>query len=168
MIKLAQFLIFSRLLLYIQPQGRAVRFLSKIGAYVFRISRKRVKRKSKPCESFSCIKGDVIRPEVCPWVSSFPISGFLQIPPRDGHPCLRLYPSHYRADLGLAPLRNVRRQAHQTKQRRCAGNTPPHAGAVSFFYQFYHLFQLILAEILICEIFVLTAYDQPHRQSQFH
>ena len=31
MIKLAQFLIFSRLLLYIQPQGRTVRFLSKIG-----------------------------------------------------------------------------------------------------------------------------------------
>ena len=25
----------------------------------------------------------------------------LQIPPHDGHPCLRLYPSHYRADSGL-------------------------------------------------------------------
>ena len=35
----------------------------------------------------------------------FPISGFLQIPPHDGHPCLRLYPSHYRADSGLAPVR---------------------------------------------------------------
>ena len=29
------------------------------------------------------------------------------------HPCLRLHPSRYRADSGLAPLRNVRRQAHQ-------------------------------------------------------
>ena len=56
-----------------------------------------------------------VRPEVCPWVSRFPTSGFLQIPPRSGHPCLRLYPSHYRADLGLAPLRNVRRQAHYRK-----------------------------------------------------
>ena len=54
-----------------------------------------------------------VRPEVCPWVSRFPTSGFLQIPLHNGHPCLRLYPSRYRADLGLAPLRNVRRQAHQ-------------------------------------------------------
>ncbi|WP_278495093.1 hypothetical protein, partial [Eubacterium ramulus] len=35
-----------------------------------------------------------------------------QIPPHDGHPCLRLYPSHYQADSGLAPVRNVRRRAH--------------------------------------------------------
>lgn len=56
-----------------------------------------------------------VRPEVCPWVSMFPTSGFLQIPPNDGHPCLRLYPSRYRADLGLSPLRNVRRQAHKKK-----------------------------------------------------
>ena len=34
-----------------------------------------------------------------------PTSGFLQIPPQDGHPCLRLYPSHYRADSGLSPIR---------------------------------------------------------------
>ncbi|MGF7100517.1 hypothetical protein M2141_002645, partial [Lachnospiraceae bacterium PH5-48] len=34
----------------------------------------------------------------------------------DGHPCLRLYPSHYRADCGLTPVRNVRRQAHSKKQ----------------------------------------------------
>ena len=54
-----------------------------------------------------------VRPEVCPWVSKFPTSGFLQIPPHDGHPYLRLYPSRYRADLELAPLRNVRRQAHR-------------------------------------------------------
>ena len=33
-----------------------------------------------------------------------------------GHPCLRLYLSRYRADLGLAPLRNVRRQAHHKKR----------------------------------------------------
>ena len=42
----------------------------------------------------------------------FPTSGFLQIPPHGGHPCLRLYPSHYRADSGLSPVRNVRRRAH--------------------------------------------------------
>ena len=57
-----------------------------------------------------------VRPEICPWVSRFPTSGFLQIPPHDGHPCLRLYPSHYRADSGLSPVRNVRRQAHQIKR----------------------------------------------------
>ena len=45
----------------------------------------------------------------------FPTSSFLQIPPRDGHPCFRLYPSHYRADSGLAPVGNVRRQAHIIK-----------------------------------------------------
>jgi len=54
-----------------------------------------------------------VRPEVCPRVSMFPESGFLQIPPHDGHPCLRLYPSHHRADSGLSPVRNVRRRAHQ-------------------------------------------------------
>ena len=36
-----------------------------------------------------------------------PTSSFLQIPPHGGHPCLRLYPSHYRADSGLSPVRNV-------------------------------------------------------------
>ena len=45
----------------------------------------------------------------------FLTSSFLQIPPHDGHPCLRLYPSHYRADSGLAPVRNVRRRAHKKK-----------------------------------------------------
>ena len=56
-----------------------------------------------------------VRPEICPWVSRFPTSSFLQIPLRSGHPCLRLYPSHYRADSGLAPVRNVRRRAHPKK-----------------------------------------------------
>ena len=42
----------------------------------------------------------------------FLTSSFLQIPPHDGHPCFRLYPSHYRADSGLTPVRNVRRRAH--------------------------------------------------------
>ena len=41
---------------------------------------------------------------------------FLQIPPHDGHPCLKLYPSHYRADSGLAPVRTCARRAQQ-KQR---------------------------------------------------
>ena len=53
-----------------------------------------------------------VRPEVCPRVSRFPESGFLQIPSHDEHPCLRLCPSHYRADSGLAPARNVLRRAH--------------------------------------------------------
>ena len=45
----------------------------------------------------------------------FLTSSFLQIPPHGGHPYLRLYPSHYRADWGLAPFGNVRRQAHTQK-----------------------------------------------------
>ena len=57
-----------------------------------------------------------VRPEICPWVSIFLTSSFLQIPPRGGHPYLRLYPSHYRADLELAPFGNVRRQAHTYSQ----------------------------------------------------
>ena len=56
-----------------------------------------------------------VRPEICPWVSRFPTSGFLQICSHLQHPCLRLYPSHYRADSGLSPVRNVRRQAHVRK-----------------------------------------------------
>ena len=57
-----------------------------------------------------------VRPELCPRVSRFPESSFLQILPRDRHPCLRLCPSRYRADSGLAPVRNVRRQAHNRKR----------------------------------------------------
>ena len=57
-----------------------------------------------------------VRPELCPRVSRFPESSFLQILPRGRHPCLRLCPSHYRADSGLTPVRNVRRQAHHTKR----------------------------------------------------
>ena len=53
-----------------------------------------------------------VRPEVCPRVSIFPESSFLQIPPHGGHPCFRLCPSHYRADSGLSPVRDVRRRAH--------------------------------------------------------
>ena len=34
------------------------------------------------------------------------------IPPHDGHPCLRLYPSHYRANSGLSPVRMCVRRAH--------------------------------------------------------
>ena len=40
----------------------------------------------------------------CPSDQSF-ASAFLQIPPRDGHPWLWLYPSHCRADSGLSPVR---------------------------------------------------------------
>ena len=56
-----------------------------------------------------------VRPELCPRVSRFPESSFLQILSRDRHPCLRLCPSRYRVDFGLTPVRNVRRQAHITK-----------------------------------------------------
>lgn len=53
--------------------------------------------------------------DFCPSDQEFAYS-FLQIPPHDGHPCLRLYPSHHRADSGLAPVRNVRRRAHTKKE----------------------------------------------------
>ena len=59
-----------------------------------------------------------VRPELCPRVSRFPESSFLQILPHGRHPCLRLCPSRYRADSGLTPVRNVRRQAHLQKQCR--------------------------------------------------
>ena len=39
-------------------------------------------------------------------------ASFLQIPRRQGHPCLCLYPSHCRADSGLSPVRTCARRAH--------------------------------------------------------
>ena len=39
-------------------------------------------------------------------------ASFLQIPRHQGHPCLWLYPSHCRADSGLAPARACARWAH--------------------------------------------------------
>ena len=79
----------------------------------------------------------------------FPASSFLQIPPHDGHPCFRLYPSHYRADSGLAPVRNVRRQAHQIKGMfHSYGNMPfiigrlltsiDNGNATNYTYDDYH------------------------------
>lgn len=53
-----------------------------------------------------------------------PYSGFLQIPPHDGHPCLRLSPSLYRADSGLSPFRNVRRRAHSKNGRAMRVHQP--------------------------------------------
>ena len=49
-----------------------------------------------------------------PVVSLFPHPASFRFLSR-GHPCLRLYPSHCRADSGLSPVRNVRRQAHIKK-----------------------------------------------------
>ena len=73
-------------------------------------------------QSCPCVKPQMcflyVGPEVCPRVSIFPESSFLQIPPHGGHPCFRLYPSHYRADSGLSPVRNVRRRAHYPTSRR--------------------------------------------------
>ena len=40
---------------------------------------------STPCMQFL-----FVRPRFCPRVSILPASDFLQIPPHDGHPCLRL------------------------------------------------------------------------------
>ena len=51
------------------------------------------------------------QPRDFPVVSLFPHPASFRFPSR-GHPCLRLYPSHCRVDSGLAPIRNVRRQAH--------------------------------------------------------
>ena len=48
-------------------------------------------------------------------------AGFLQIPRRQGHPCLWLYPSHCRADSGLSPVRTCARRAHSK-------NEPPGLG----------------------------------------
>ena len=42
-------------------------------------------------------------------------ASFLQIPRRRGHPCLWLYPSHCRADSGLAPVRTCAHRAHKQK-----------------------------------------------------
>ena len=87
-----------------------------------------------------------VRPEVCPWVSRFPTSGFLQIPPHDGHPCLRLYPSRYRADSGLSPVRNVRRQAHREKSRKLQVPLP----GVCSFRPFYCVFLFPLFIFAFC------------------
>lgn len=61
-----------------------------------------------------------VRSEVCPLVSWFPASGFLQILPHGRHLCLRLYPYRYRADSGLSSVRNVRRRAHYKKRAAIA------------------------------------------------
>ena len=45
-------------------------------------------------------------------------AGFLQIPRRQGHPCLWLYPSHCRADSGLSPVRTCAHRAHTKKRYR--------------------------------------------------
>ena len=73
-----------------------------------------------------------VRPEVYPRVSRFPESGFLQISPHGEHPCLRLYPSHYRADSGLSPVRNVRRRAHNKAK---AGISPAFSAALRVSYR---------------------------------
>ena len=57
-----------------------------------------------------------------PVVSLFPHPASFRFPSR-GHPCLRLYPSHCRADSGLSPVRNVRRQAHRAKRLATSTNT---------------------------------------------
>ena len=70
-------------------------------------------------------------PFLSPWL---PTSSFLQIPPHDGHPCFRLYPSHYRADFGLSPIRNVRHRAHYKKEQ--TGDALP----ALFIYKYYFNF----------------------------
>ena len=53
-------------------------------------------------------------------------AGFLQIPRRQGHPCLWLYPSHCRADSGLSPVRTCARRAHQQKRRMRSASVSYH------------------------------------------
>lgn len=81
----------------------------------------------QPYMRFLCV-----RPEVCPRVSMFPESSFLQISSRDEHPCFRLCPSHYRADSGLAPARNVRRRAHVSTTSPAGGSLSPFQGIIAF------------------------------------
>ena len=51
-------------------------------------------------------------------------AGFLQIPRRQGHPCLWLYPSHCRADSGLSPFRTCARRAHLEKHGDLESKSP--------------------------------------------
>lgn len=71
-------------------------------------------------------------------MGSFPTSGFLQICSHLQHPCLRLYPSRYQVDSGLSPVRNVRRQAHNTANSQadphaCLAVVPIPRGSSPFF-----------------------------------
>lgn len=78
-----------------------------------------------------------VRPELCPRVSRFPESSFLQILPHGRHPCFRLCPSRYRADSGLTPVRNVRRQAHFKKTGLFSQSSLRHFITYSFIYITY-------------------------------
>ena len=93
-----------------------------------------------------------VRPEVCPRGILFPESGFLQIPSRDGHLCLRLCPSHYRADSGLPPVRNVRRRAHQ-KSRLSA----------LVFQRLTACFPICLFQCCCCRLFFYLPWKQSER-----
>ena len=66
-------------------------------------------------------------------------SGFLQIPPHDGHPCLQLYPSHYRADSRLSPVKNVRRRAHENKKQENIQGGIPYLVCSPVFYFFLNV-----------------------------
>ena len=56
--------------------------------------------------SFFCslIRSTRLLCDFCSSDQSF-VYGFLQIPPRDGHPCLQLYAYHCRSHSGLTPVR---------------------------------------------------------------
>ena len=54
-------------------------------------------------------------------------AAFLQTPPHDGRPWLRLYPSHCRVDSGLSPVRTCAHRAHST-------NRVPQRGTRLLFY----------------------------------
>lgn len=76
----------------------------------------------------SCITSYVVsvrQTRDLPVVSLFPHPASFRFPSR-GHPCLRLYPSHCRVDSGLAPIRNLRRQAHIKKAEQDAGISACH------------------------------------------
>ena len=70
-----------------------------------------------------------------PVVSLFPHPASFRFLSR-GHPCLRLYPSHCRADSGLSPVRNVRRQAHIKENCDASKSHAPQFSYFSFFVSY--------------------------------
>ena len=79
----------------------------------------------------------------CPSDQSF-ASAFLQIPPRDGHPWLWLYPSHCRADSGLSPVRTCARRAHSQNPRAAM-----HADFLYPYWEFPFVFRSVYALSLL-------------------
>ena len=78
---------------------------------------------STPCMQFL-----FVRPRFCPRVSILPASGFLQIPPHDGHPCLRLTVPTAKSVADFH--RQVIAHAERTKRRRAGTVSDPPGAAL--------------------------------------